>query len=61
MQVGGRPETERSYIQIHTWLIHIAVQQKLSQHGKGIVPHLKRNKNTLDDQKSLPDFSKRSP
>lgn len=42
MQVGGRPETERSYIQIHTWLIHIAVQQKLSQHGKGIVPQFKK-------------------
>lgn len=27
---------------MHTWLIHTVVQQKLSQHGKGIIPQFKK-------------------
>ena len=41
--VGGRLKRQEMYV--YLWLMHVVVQQKLTQHCKEIVLQLKKKKN----------------
>ena len=43
---GGEGGESREEVCVYTWLIHAVVQQKLAQHCKAFILHLKTNKQT---------------